>query len=178
MTILGNLMSYIAPFARWAAEASRGLSRGPWQVMLVAFVADQVTKTIALAFLADGPVQVLPFFDLTLGFNTGASFGMMSVVMADRPMLMALLTGVITFGLAFMAYRVTSRLERNGFALITGGALGNIVDRLNQGAVTDFFDFHWQGWHWPAFNIADVAIFIGGAFVIARAFQGKRTRHV
>ncbi|MDB6454274.1 signal peptidase II [Falsirhodobacter sp. 20TX0035] len=153
------------------------LSRGPWQVMLCTLLVDQATKTAALTFLPDGAVSVLPFFDLTLGFNTGASFGMMSVAMAARPMLMVLLTGVITLGFACMAYRATNRPERNGFALITGGALGNIVDRLNRGAVTDFLDFHWQGWHWPAFNIADVAIFIGAAFVIVSAFLGKRARH-
>lgn len=161
-------------YALWAAETPRWLPRGPWRLMLAALLADQATKSVALYI--DDPIRVLPFFNLTLGFNTGASFGMLSGVMEDRPMLMAALTGAITLGLAIMAYRARG-MERDGFALITGGAAGNIVDRMNRGAVTDFLDFHWQGWHWPAFNIADVAIFIGAALILLAAIPRKRTRH-
>lgn len=161
-------------YAHWAAETPRWLPRGPWRLMLAALLADQATKSAALYI--DDPIRLLPFVNLTLGFNTGASFGMLSGVMEDRPKLMAALTGAITLGFGAMAYRARG-MERHGFALITGGAAGNIVDRLNRGAVTDFLDFHWQGWHWPAFNIADVAITLGAALILLAAIPRKRTRH-
>lgn len=164
-------------YVRWAATTPRWLPRGPWRVMAIAVLADQATKAAALAWLASGSVAVLPFFNLTLGFNTGASFGMLSGVMADRPMLMVLLTGAFTLGLAAMAYH-TRGVERSGFALIAGGAAGNIVDRLTRGAVTDFLDFHWQGWHWPAFNLADVSIFVGAVMVLFTALSRKARAHV
>lgn len=173
-----RLLSAKDTFNEWAAETPRWLPRGPWRMMLAALLADQATKAVALTFLTEArPVFLLPFFDLTLGFNTGASFGILSGAMADRPIVMALLTGAMTAGFAVMACRATSTFEQSGYALITGGAAGNIVDRLNQGAVTDFLDLHWQGWHWPAFNVADVAICLGAVLVVLATFPRKRTTH-
>ncbi|GAP38182.1 lipoprotein signal peptidase [Piscinibacter sakaiensis] len=63
------------------------------------------------------------------------------------------------------------RFEAVGYSLILGGALGNVVDRLLRGQVVDFLDFHWQGMHWPAFNLADVAISIGVGCLIARFLE-------
>ncbi|MDH2328084.1 signal peptidase II [Cereibacter sp. SYSU M97828] len=165
-----------AAYAQWAEETPRWLPYGPWRAMLVVLLADQMTKTAALNLLGGGSIPVLPFFDLTLGFNTGASFGMLSGVMADRPILMVFLTGAITVGLAILASRAHG-CERNGYALIAGGAAGNIVDRLNQGAVTDFLNFHWQGWHWPAFNLADVAIVLGAVMILYAGILSKRNLH-
>lgn len=80
---------------------------------------------------------------------------------AALPELLALLTlGIVIVTLAW-ALRTRSAVERSGLSLIAGGALGNVLDRWQRGAVTDFLDFHWQGWHWPAFNGADVFISIG-----------------
>ena len=113
------------------------------RVMLISLIAaavvgDQLTKTAALSLLSQGTaVPVLPGFNLSLGFNTGASFGMMGGFMAGKPLLMAALTGALTFAFAVMAFRAQNALERAGFALVVGGALGNIIDRLRQGAVTD-----------------------------------------
>lgn len=142
----------------------------PVRLVLVALAAasvDQVTKQWALAALSPGQsVPVLPMFSLTLGYNEGASFGMLGGVMTGRPLLMVALTGAITAVLAWMAFRTRQRPEAAGWMLVVGGSLGNIIDRLRQGAVTDFLDFHWRGWHWPAFNLADVAIFCGVAVVL------------
>jgi signal peptidase II len=63
-----------------------------------------------------------------------------------------------------------------GLALIVGGALGNIVDRLRQGKVTDFLDLYWRDWHWPAFNVADVAITFGALCVLIAALPFRRKR--
>lgn len=139
---------------------------------LLAMLLDQITKAMALAWLAPfQPVPVFPGFNLTLGFNTGASFGMMSGTMADTPLLMAALTGALTLGLGWMGLRAKLPLEAAGFARITGGSAGNILDRLRRGAVTDFLDFYWRDWHWPAFNGADIAIFLGVVAILAAGFR-------
>ena len=139
---------------------------------VLVFVLDQGTKAAALAVLDYRvPVPVFPGFNLTLGFNTGASFGMLYNIMADKPMVMAALTSALTVFLACMGLRARLPLERAGFALIVGGASGNILDRLRQGAVTDFLDFYWRNWHWPAFNGADAAIFLG---VVAILLAGMK----
>ena len=129
-------------------------------------LADQATKTAALLLLSPGEIlSVVPGFNVTLGFNEGASFGMMSGAMAGRPLLMAALTGGLALMFAIMAFRAESLRERTGLALIVGGALGNIIDRLRQGAVTDFLDLYWRNWHWPTFNGADIAITLGALLV-------------
>ena len=129
-------------------------------------LADQATKTVALLLLSPGEIlPVVPGFNVTLGFNEGASFGMMSGAMAGRPLLMAALTGGLALMFAIMAFRAESLRERTGLALIVGGALGNIIDRLRQGAVTDFLDLYWRNWHWPTFNGADIAITLGALLV-------------
>ena len=139
---------------------------------VLALVLDQVTKAAALAMLDHHvPVPVFPGFDLTLGFNTGASFGMLYDTMADRPMVMAALTSALTVFLACMGLRARLPLERAGFALIVGGACGNILDRLRHGAVTDFLDFYWRDWSWPTFNGADVAIFLGAAAILTAGMK-------
>ena len=152
------------------------------RVMLISLIAaavvgDQLTKTAALSLLSQGTaVPVLPGFNLSLGFNTGASFGMMGGFMAGKPLLMAALTGALTFAFAVMAFRAQNALERAGFALVVGGALGNIIDRLRQGAVTDFLDFYWRDWHWPTFNVADIAITLGAVLILAASLPLRRRK--
>ena len=152
------------------------------RVMLISLIAaavvgDQLTKTAALSLLSQGTaVPVLPGFNLSLGFNTGASFGMMGAFMAGKPLLMAALTGALTIAFAVMAFRAQHALERAGFALVVGGALGNIIDRLRQGAVTDFLDFYWRDWHWPTFNVADTAITLGAVLILAASLPVRRRK--
>ncbi len=146
-------------------------------VIAAAVVADQVTKATALSLLTQGTaVPVLPGFNLTLGFNEGASFGMMGGVMAGKPLLMAALTGALTLAFAVMAFRAQHPLERIGYGLVVGGALGNIIDRLRQGAVTDFLDFYWRDWHWPTFNVADIAITLGAVLILAASLPLRRRK--
>jgi signal peptidase II len=146
-------------------------------LIVAAVVADQLTKTAALSLLSQGTaVPVLPGFNLSLGFNTGASFGMMGGFMAGKPLLMAALTGALTIAFAVMAFRAQHALERAGFALVVGGALGNIIDRLRQGAVTDFLDLYWRDWHWPTFNVADIAITLGAVLILAASLPLRRRK--
>lgn len=149
--------------------------RAFWLPVLASFVLDQTTKQAALAALAPGvPVALLPGFNLTLGFNQGASFGLLSGVMSGRPLAMAGLTAALTVVFAIIGLRAGQALERAGFALIVGGSLGNITDRLRQGAVTDFLDVFWREWHWPAFNMADVAITCGAGLILLSALPRFR----
>ena len=115
-------------------------------------------------------IEVTSFFNLMLTFNTGVSFGMFQDFFASRPGTLALLSFAIASLLMTWALRSCLPGERRGLALVAGGALGNIIDRWRQGAVTDFLDFHWQGLHWPAFNAADVFIFLGAFLILTSTF--------
>ena len=136
---------------------------------LAAFLTDQATKAVALAAAPDldQGVEVLPFFNLVLAHNRGVTFGLLA---SDHPAgrwLLILLTGAVTAGLLVWLVRVQSRLQAAALGLVIGGALGNLVDRLRHGAVTDFLDFHVQGYHWPAFNLADSGIVLGVLLLLA-----------
>ena len=82
----------------------------------------------------------------------------------------------VTVVLAIMAFRARHPVEQIGFSLIVGGALGNVVDRLRQGAVTDFIDLSFQGWRWPTFNTADIAITFGALFIVFATFASHRSK--
>ena len=134
----------------------------------LAFALDQATKWWVLAHLMDPPrvIPVTPFFNLVLAWNRGVSFGLLSADHPATPWLLSSLALAVIAGLVVW----TTRDRRPGMAasvgFIAGGALGNVVDRLRHGAVTDFLDFHVAGYHWPAFNLADTAIFVGVALLL------------
>lgn len=132
-------------------------------------VVDQLTKWAALAGLDYArPVEILPFFDFTLLYNTGAAFSFLADHDGWQRWFFVFLAVVITVALlawlAFVAIR-DGRIKA-GITLLIGGAVGNVIDRVLHGHVVDFLDFHVAGWHWPAFNIADAAITIGVALII------------
>lgn len=135
-----------------------------------AFALDQVTKAAALAAaptLIGRGIEVLPFFNLVLLHNRGVSFGLLA---SDHPAswwMLILLSAAIIAGLAVWLVRTQYRMQAAALGLVTGGALGNVADRLRHGAVTDFLDFHLWGYHWPAFNFADSAIVIGAMLLLA-----------
>lgn len=152
------------------------MTRRPLMVAVLtaaAIGADQATKWVVLTQVMQPPrvIEVTPFFNLTLGFNTGVSFGMFNDTFAARPELLAILTFGIAMAILAWALQARSAWERSGLSLIAGGALGNILDRWRQGAVTDFLDFHWQGWHWPAFNGADAFISLGACMLIVTSLK-------
>ncbi|WP_279483987.1 signal peptidase II [Aureimonas sp. SK2] len=138
----------------------------------VAFTADQVTKVVALQNLnVWASVAILPGLNLTLGFNDGISFGILADTVFGQPLILVTLTGLLTCYLCFLGGTATRPLEGAGYGSIVGGSLGNIVDRLRQGAVTDFLDIYWSDWHWPTFNVADIAIVVGVAAIALSAFS-------
>lgn len=120
-------------------------------------------------------IEIAPFFNLVLGFNTGVSFGMFREFFAERPLLLAAIMAAIATALVVWALRTRGRIETFALGLIAGGAAGNVVDRLRHRAVTDFLDLHFRYWHWPAFNMADVTITVGVALLIKGSFWQARS---
>jgi signal peptidase II len=131
---------------------------------IVALVTDQTSKAWALEALwppYGAGLTLLPVLNLRLGFNTGVTFGMFAESAAGAVWLLVLVKLAVIAFLAHWLWRSALRLECTALGLIIGGALGSIADRLRLGAVIDFIDAHYAGWHWPTFNMADVAIVCG-----------------
>jgi signal peptidase II len=136
-------------------------------------VLDQVTKAIALQRLLPGMPSVVfdGWLSLTLVMNPGLAFGMLGSVPRGWRWIVAALSIVALLVLARVALRV---LPRGGLVtvvsvgLIFGGAVGNLIDRARFGAVVDFVDVYYRGWHWPAFNVADSAISVGVVLLALR----------
>ena len=136
-------------------------------------VFDQITKAVALEHLAPGVPVVLfdQWLSLTLVMNPGLAFGLLGTVPPAWRWLVAALSLVALLVLARVALRVLPTggwPGRLAIGLIFGGAVGNLIDRGRFGAVVDFVDVHWRGWHWPAFNVADSAISIGVVLLALR----------
>lgn len=152
----------------------RGLGLG---VAALSLLADQAGKAWALAALwppQNGGIVLLPVLNLRLGFNTGVAFGIFASSGAWLLVLLSL--GVVALLLAWL-WRSGRVAEVVGLGLIIGGALGNVADRVRIGAVVDFIDAHYAGWHWPTFNLADVAILAGvGLLVLAGLRSPVETR--
>lgn len=129
---------------------------------------DQASKFAALHYLASGPVEVLPFFNLALAFNTGAAFSFLRDAGGWQNLFFAGIAAVVSVAIVFMIRRLGAKDIQVAVALwlILGGALGNLLDRLYHGHVVDFLDVYYQAWHWPTFNVADSAIFIGALLLI------------
>lgn len=148
----------------------------PWFAAAAAIVlADQLAKWAALSLLRAGePVAVTGFFNLVLVFNRGAAFSFLADAPGwQQPLFIAVALAAAAI-VSWMLWRYPARrLLCAGLALILGGALGNLWDRLAYGHVVDFLDFHALGWHWPAFNVADSAISVGAALLIAESFLHK-----
>lgn len=157
---------------------SERLRSWPW-LALAALVAllDQASKWWVLQQLQPGEVlPVLPFFNLVLTFNEGAAFSFLSDAGGWQRWLFIGLTVIVSAGLVIWILRL-HRGEKwlaGGLSLVLGGALGNLVDRVRFGRVTDFLDFHWQGWHWPAFNLADSAITVGVVILLLSSWWTDR----
>ena len=136
---------------------------GVWTAAGV-FVVDQITKLwiLFVVRLEDtGPWTLLPFLDFVMVWNRGVSYGLFQQTSdAGRWALVALSIGA-SIWLSLWLRKATSRLEALALALIIGGALGNVVDRIAYGAVADFVHLHWGEWSWYVFNVADAAIVVG-----------------
>ena len=138
------------------------------------FALDQVTKELILAVQHSLPLPVLSFFTLVLVWNPGVSFGMLGGDRALEPWLLVGLSLLVSVGLIVWLSRERDRAIALAIGLVLGGAVGNVIDRLRHGAVVDFLDVHWSGYHWPAFNLADSAIVLGALLLVAESVMAKK----
>jgi len=143
----------------------------------VAF-ADQITKLWLASKLAPGAaVAVTGFFNLVHVYNTGAAFSFLANEGGwQRGFFVAVAIVAAVVIVVLLRRHAAERFFCAALALILGGALGNLFDRIVLGKVVDFLDFHAFGWHWPAFNLADSAITVGAALLILESFQ-ERGKH-
>ncbi len=144
-------------------------------ISLFVILLDQLTKGIILHYFSFGKVlEVFPCFNLLLAYNKGVSF---SFLASDSPYMPWILSAFSLIVCAFIIgwmRQEKDKYTRIGFALILGGAIGNVIDRVRLGAVVDFLDFYIGSYHWPAFNVADSAICIGVFLILIRAFFIKK----
>ena len=148
-------------------------------LVLAALVAllDQTSKWWIVDVIMRPPktIPITDYFNLVLVYNRGVSFGMLNMQSPHGALILSVVALAITSGLLVWLWRVEKRLIASALGLIIGGAAGNVVDRLTIGAVADFLDFHFAGYHWPAFNVADMAITCGAIVIIGESFfSGRR----
>ena len=147
----------------------RGPSLWLWLALaLLVLVLDQLTKWLIVGQFALGDGRVITsFFNLVRAHNTGAAFSFLAQAGGWQRWLF---TGIGLAASALMIWMLRAHPGQKlfGFAIacILGGAIGNVIDRLVHGYVVDFLDFHWAGWHFPAFNAADSAITLGAACLL------------
>ena len=118
-------------------------------------------------------IKITNFFSLVYVNNNGISFGMFNQTSNARE-IFAFLQGSIATFLIIWLWRVKERHLSLALGLIIGGAFGNVIDRIQNGGVTDFLDFYISSYHWPAFNLADTAIFIGVSIILFDEFILKK----
>ncbi|GAB4290913.1 MAG: hypothetical protein Kow0090_04190 [Myxococcota bacterium] len=150
----------------------------PFAVGATALMLDKLTKLWASESLSERTIKVVgDFFYLRLAHNTGAAFSLFAGL--DESYRAALLLGVSVVTLIFMVYILRpiisgSIFRRSVFALIVGGALGNMHDRFATGYVVDFLDFVFFGWHYPTFNVADMCVVVGFGFLAVWMLREER----
>ncbi|WP_104428126.1 signal peptidase II [Methylobacter tundripaludum] len=140
---------------------------------LLALVLDQGSKlAIAGSMKLYESIQIMPFFKLTYVHNTGAAFSFLSEAGGWQRWFFAGLALAISVVIAVWLTRLKKHetLLAVALALVLGGAVGNLIDRLAYGYVIDFLDVYYESWHWPAFNIADSAITLGVVLMLAESF--------
>jgi len=152
-------------------------SAAPWFGIAGAIIVlDQLVKWAVLGYFAGrSPVEpVTGFFNFVLACNKGAAFSLLADAPGWQTPLFAGFAIVASIVVGVLLVRHPGkRLFSAGLALVLGGALGNLVDRLRFGCVVDFLDFYAAGWHWPAFNVADSAITLGAVVLILDSFVGQ-----
>lgn len=144
-----------------------------FSLSLIVVLIDQITKLVASVRLEYArPVEILPVFDITLLHNTGAAWSFLSDAGGwQRWLFVAIAVGVSSW-LAVWLARLDRRERMLGaaLALVLGGAVGNLIDRIWLGYVVDFISVHWEQHYFPAFNIADSAITVGAILLVVDAF--------
>jgi signal peptidase II len=144
-------------------------------VSIAVIVLDQLTKyAVKQTFSLHEVVEITPFFNMLLVFNKGAAFSMLSDAGGwQRGLFIGIAIGASVWIGWLLRKHAGDRVFCLALALILGGALGNVIDRITIGGVADFLDFHAYGVHFPAFNVADIAITCGAMLLVFDALRTK-----
>lgn len=151
------------------SSGNSGASMTRWLgLAAIVILLDQLTKITISQMLSYGQSKVVTsFFNLVLAHNKGAAFSFLASEGGwQRWFFAGIAVVAVVFILWLLRKNAGQRMFSTALALILGGAVGNLIDRMVYGHVVDFLDFHVGGWHWPAFNVADSAICVGAALFV------------
>lgn len=138
-------------------------------IAFVVFLLDQVSKIFVIKKLSlYESINIIYGFDLTLTYNQGIAFSMMNDGFWWQKYFLTSFSAVVSIAIAIWLYveKKNNNFERTALALILGGALGNLYDRITYGYVIDFIHWYVGSYHWPIFNLADSAITLGAAILV------------
>ena len=162
------MIGEVRKFARQTCLAAAGL------IVLL----DAGVKQAVMSFMPYGDsIPITPFFNVVHVWNRGAAF----ILLADAGGWQRYVFSALGIGVSIVLGRllwrgVARRLDAAAYTLIMGGAMGNVADRIARGFVVDYLDFYWRGWHWPAFNLADISITAGAVLMILSSFRSSKRR--
>lgn len=147
-------------------------------IALTVLIVDLATKYWIESILSYGQhIPITGFFNLVLTYNTGAAFSFLSEASGWQRWFLSAIAATASIVIIYLLHKYrTETLFCLSLSLILGGALGNLWDRITLGHVVDFLDFYIGDYHWPAFNIADSAIFIGAVLLIVESFSSTEKK--
>ena len=148
-----------------------------WLVLsLLLFAVDYITKAVVVANMKlYESIEILPIFNFTYMHNYGAAFSFLSDAGGWQRWFFSSIAVVISVLLTYWLKKLPAKnwVLCGAYSMVIGGAIGNLVDRLVHGYVVDFLHFYYQDWHYPAFNVADIAIVCGAGLLLFDAFTGE-----
>ncbi|HEY5263432.1 MAG TPA: signal peptidase II [Steroidobacteraceae bacterium] len=163
-----------------STDEIRGQSAAWLLLSVFVVLADQVSKAYIIRHFGEFEfTRILPVLDITLMHNVGAAFSFLASASGWQRWVFIVLAVVVSIGITVWLLRLprgTQTLLAAGLALVLGGALGNVIDRIRLGYVIDFIHFHWQQAYFPAFNVADSAITVGAACLLLDALLESRRK--
>jgi len=163
-----------------STDEIRGQSAAWLLLSVFVVLADQVSKAYIIRHFGEFEfTRILPVLDITLMHNVGAAFSFLASASGWQRWVFIGLAVVVSIGITVWLLRLprgTQTLLAAGLALVLGGALGNVIDRIRLGYVIDFIHFHWQQAYFPAFNVADSAITVGAACLLLDALLESRRK--
>ncbi|MBF0786124.1 lipoprotein signal peptidase [Muribacter muris] len=146
---------------------------------LVTIAADLFSKYIVVQrFELGESINILPIFNLTYARNYGAAFSFLAEHSGWQKYVFLGLAVVISLALVVMLFKnnASQKLQNSAYGLIIGGALGNAIDRAYHDYVVDFLHFYWDQYHYPVFNVADIAICVGAGLLILESILDSRQK--
>lgn len=162
-------------------EENRGRAANWLLLSVLVILADQVSKAyIAGHYLEFEFTRLLPVLDITCMHNVGAAFSFLASASGWQRWLFIGLAAVVSIGIIVWLLKLprgSHALLAAGLALVLGGALGNLIDRVRLGYVIDFIHFHWERAYFPAFNVADSAITVGAACLLLDALMDAKRKN-